>query len=52
MIAAERKKQRGKRNKFGKTFGKKNNNNNNNNIGRGSRELLYYYTNLPGTSRM
>jgi hypothetical protein len=49
MIAAERKKQRGKRNKFGKTFGKKNNNNNN--IGGGG-ELLYYYTNLPGTSRM
>jgi hypothetical protein len=48
MIAAERKKQRGKRNKFGKTFGKKNNNNNNNNIGRGS----FSTTNLPGTSRM
>jgi hypothetical protein len=40
MIAAERKKQRGKRNKFGKTFGKKNNNNNN--IGGGGASLLLY----------
>jgi hypothetical protein len=41
MIAAERKKQRGKRNKFGKTFGKKNNNNNNIGGGGGASLLLY-----------